>query len=418
MAWIEEHGNRYRVVWDIGAPGSRVRRKESFDSWEDADRFRKKVEYETSLGLTFDPSKMSVAEYFDHWLKLHADNLAPKTLASYECEITNHIKPNLGALKLSKLSPMHLQNYYDSLKKEGRIAVEKRNIEKLKAAQAEGDDSKKLKKNIERAEKRVEEMTKQNKGGLSATTINYHHRIIHKALKQAVKWQMVNRNIADAVTPPKQVKREIEYLRREDVHKFIACIKESSDYPVILAAIYTGMRQGELLGIRWKDVDLKAGIIHVRQQLQYITGKGYFFKEPKRESLRDIPMPLPLNAVLRKIAKEQESIKEIYKESESEDYKNHDLVFCNYDGSPMDGTGVNKRFKRLLVKNGFNKITFHGLRHTFATMCRAAGMNLGDVQDLLGHADISTTKKMYTHVEIEPLRKAMDILVDYMKVDS
>ncbi len=84
----------------------------------------------------------------------------------------------------------------------------------------------------------------------------------------------------------------------------------------------------------------------------------------------------------------------------------------------MDGTGVNKRFKRLLEKNGFNKITFHGLRHAFATMSRAAGMNLGDVQDLLGHADISTTKKMYTHVEIEPLRKAMDMLVNYMKIES
>ncbi|MDD4775951.1 MAG: site-specific integrase [Syntrophomonas sp.] len=158
--------------------------------------------------------------------------------------------------------------------------------------------------------------------------------------------------------------------------------------------------------------------MHVRQQLQYIAGQGYLFKEPKKDSRRDIPMPLPLNAVLRNVRKDQQAIKDIYAESEPNEYKDLDLVFCNYDGSELDGTGVTKRFQRLLVKHNLPKIRFHALRHTFATMCRAAGMDLGDVQDLLGHADISTTKKMYTHVEIEPLRKAMDKFTEYMEIES
>lgn len=183
------------------------------------------------------------------------------------------------------------------------------------------------------------------------------------------------------------------------------------------------MRQGELLGLRWQDVDFDAGIIYVRQQLQYLPEHGYFFKEPKQNSKRAIPMPLPLSYVLRRVKKEQDRIKEIYKEAEENiqegekvegTYKDYDLIFSNPDGSPMDGTGVTKRFQKLLTANGFPKIRFHALRHTFATMCRAAGMKLEDVQDLLGHADISTTKKMYTHIEIEPLKRAMDKFTEYL----
>ncbi|MDD3889953.1 MAG: tyrosine-type recombinase/integrase [Syntrophomonadaceae bacterium] len=84
----------------------------------------------------------------------------------------------------------------------------------------------------------------------------------------------------------------------------------------------------------------------------------------------------------------------------------------------MDGTDVTKRFQRLLEQHDFPKIRFHALRHTFATMCRATGMGLADIQDLLGHADISTTKKMYTHIELEPLRKAMDKFTEYTEIDS
>ncbi len=442
MAWIEKRGEkRYRVVWDVGAPDERQRRMESFDSWEEADKFRKKVDYESSLGMAFDPSRMTVAEYLDHWLNLHGDNLAPKTLASYQCEIKNHIKPQLGVVKLVKLSPMHLQNYYDHLKKAGKIDILSRDISKLQAdyekALSAGGESRKIKSNLERAKKRRDKMLTDSSGGLSATTIRYHQRIIHKALKQAVKWKMVNYNVADAVEPPKAVKKEIDYLRKEQVHKFINCIKSSPEYPIIITAVFTGMRQGEILGLRWQDVDLHAGIINVRQQLQYIPARGYYFKEPKKESMREIPMPLPLNAVLRRVMKDQQAIKDIYDEAaknavdtgdqEQADpaaepaqnqYQDHDLVFCNYNGSPMDGTGVTKRFQKLLEQHGFPRIRFHALRHTFATMCRAAGMGLADIQDLLGHADISTTKKMYTHIELEPLRKAMDKLTEYMEIDS
>lgn len=392
MAWIEKRGKKYKVYWDVGTPDNRKRRTESFDTPEEADQFKKKIEYEASIGLCIDISRMTVAEYLDYWLKFHKKNLEPKTLASYNCEIKNHIKPHLGNLKLIKLAPLHLENYYYFLLEEGKVNL------------IERQDS------TGRMKDRIEKMRKEGKAGLSVTTVRYHHRIIHKALNQALKWQMVPRNAADAVEPPKIVKKEIEHMKKDQVNKFIECIKGSPDYPVIAAAIFTGMRQGELLGLKWENVDFDAGIIHVKEQLQYLPDRGYFFKPPKQHSVRDIPMPLPLGYILRQVKKEQERLKEIYKT----DYQNDDLVFCNLDGQPMDGTGLTKRFQKLLKDNGFPKIRFHALRHTFATMCRAAGMEIADIQDLLGHADISTTKNMYTHIEIDTLKKAMDKFTQYL----
>jgi len=402
MAWIEKRGNKYRVCWDVGTDEERKRRVEPFDSYDDANNFRKKIDYQQSIGIDFEPAKMTFGEYLDHWLNIHKENLKPKTLASYRCEIKNHIKPKLGHIKLTKLTPLQLQSYYTYLTSEGRAEIIRKRISRL-----DPKDTRALK----RAEKRLAAMLESNTGGLSASTAIYHHRIIHKALKQAYRWQMVGRNVADAVEPPKAAVKEIEYMKKSQVHKFIEAIKSCADYVVILAAIFTGMRQGELLGLRWKDVDFDRGLIHVRQQSQYLPDRGFYFDDPKQNSKRTIPMPLPLNSALRQVQKDQLRYRSIY----LKDYKDNDLVFCNPDGSQQDGTALTKRFQRLLEQNGLPKMRFHSLRHTFATMARGAGMNIEDIQDLLGHADISTTKNMYTHIEIEPLQKAMNKLEKYME---
>jgi integrase len=395
MAWIEKRGKKWRVNWDIGTPENRERRVVSFDTPEEAGQYLKKVEYELSIGTFIDVTKMTVAEYFDHWIRLHGDKLAPMTLHSYQHQIRNHIKPGLGQHKLAKLSPMHLQDYYVKQLQEGRIEQLKRELLKVQG------------KKRDKIQKRLELIKTP---GLSPTSVNYQHRLIHKALKQAVKWQMVARNIADAVEPPAKVKAHIDYLPKSQLNLFLGCINSSVDCFVITAAVMTGMRQGELLGLRWMDIDLDTGLLYVRQQLQYLPAKGFFFKPPKQHSIRTIPMPLPLNVIFRKIEKEQERMKKIYDDK----YNELDLIFCNPDGSPMDGTALTKRFQALLIANNLPKIRFHSLRHTFATMARAAGVPLADIQDLLGHADISTTKSMYTHVEIEPLKKSIDLFTSYL----
>lgn len=427
MAWIEKRSkNRYRVVWDVGSPDNRERRMEYIDGWEEAKAFKSKIEVELNSGTYVEPSKITFGEYLDRWIEIHGGRLAPKTLRSYQTEIKNHMKPKLGSIPLSKLSPLHLQEYYAFLLNDGRAEIQRRNIKFIKETnlQSKIADKKELKKlndKLVRAQALLDNMIVSGNGGLSSTSVAYQHRIIHKALDQAVKLQMVIRNVADAVEAPQPRKKEMQYMQIETVNDFLSIIKGSPDYPIIVAAIFTGMRQGELLGLRWEDIDFNVGTISVRQQLQYIHEKGYFFKEPKRESQRSIPMPLPLSSLLRQVRKEQETIKAIYEEAAQEkegknEYKDNDLVFCNHDGSPLDGTGVTKRFQKLCKRNEFPKMRFHDLRHTFATMARSAGVPIEDLQDLLGHADISTTKKIYTHVELEPIQKAMQKVSERIKI--
>jgi integrase len=439
MAWIEKRGNKFKVRWDTKSVEDRVKRSQSFDTWEEADQYKKKIEYEQSIGVFVEVSKMTFGEYLDHWLKYHGENIAPKTLESYQCEIKNHIKPNLGGQKLAKLSPLDIQEFYSRMRRDGCAEVTRTLIKQYEAQLEAGTKNrlpenrmKQIRANISRAQARLKKMTTDGRGGLSPTSINYQHRIIHKALRQAVQWQMVARNVADAVQPPAKADVNIKYLRREEVNRFISCIKESWYYSIYATAILTGMRQGEILGLRWQDIDFDFGVVRVRQQLQHLSGKGYIFKAPKQKSIRDIPMPLPLNAIFRNAKKVQEHLRnDIYEpKSDKSDnnstiqtgddketkYNEHDLVFCSTSGKPMSRSLITRNLKSQLEKHGFEKTSFHALRHTFATMARAAGVPMEDIQDLLGHADISTTKNMYTHVEIEPLRESIKKLTDYLEM--
>lgn len=417
MAWIEKRGKKHRVCWDVGTGEERKRRVESFDTLDEADQYKKKIEYQMSIGIYIDVTKMTFGEFLDYWLNHHGTKLAPKTIESYRSEIKNHIKPRLGNIKLAKLAPLHLQELYSHLRLDGKASVRRRQIEEL---QKEYDvavkdklpinEQKRIKENLDRAKVRMDVMIKTKDCGLSNTTINYHHRIIHKALRQAMKWQMVAQNVADAVEAPKPDDVEIDYVKRHELEQFIACIKSSIYFAIYMIAIFTGMRQGEILGLNWDCVDFDSGIIKVRLQLQYTVAEGYRFPKPKQKSIRDIPMPLPLNAILRQVRKEQERLKEIYKDK----YEDNNLVFCTPDGRPLNRSLISRNLSRTLKEHGFKHVRFHALRHTFATMARAAGVPMEDIQDLLGHTDISTTKNMYTHVEIEPLRKSVNKLTDYM----
>ena len=148
------------------------------------------------------------------------------------------LNPHLGNIKSSVSLPYAVANYYATIQREGKANILRRKLEKENL-------DKRAKK---RAEKRLQQMIAEGKGGLSGTTANYHHRIIHKALKQALKWQMVGQNVTEAVEPPSKNETEIEYMKKHQVHKFIDAIKGNSDYPVILAAPF---HRHETRGITW-----------------------------------------------------------------------------------------------------------------------------------------------------------------------
>lgn len=276
------------------------------------------------------------------------------TFTNYVYLARRHIKPTLGRVKLKSLTPIHVRGLYR---------------EKLNS-------------------------------GLSSRTVNYIHVTLHKALKQAVNDSLIPRNVTDAVKAPRQVKKEVQSLTPDQARAFLDAARGDRLEALYIAAITTGLRQGELLGLRWKDLDLEAGKLAVRRAL--VAGSvgsrgGAVFDAPKNnKSRRTVKLTGSTVEALKrhKTAQNKERLK---LGSLWEDYG---LVFPNRVGKPMDHNNLYKRdFKKMLERAGLSlTFRFHDLRHTCATLLLSKNVNQKVVQEMLGHATIAQTIDTYSHV--------------------
>jgi integrase len=288
--------------------------------------------------------------------------------------------------------------------RDGRIEDLIREVQVLK-----DKTDKASRKKIVKLEDRIKAAEESGKAGVSNTTVNTQHKIIHKALKIAVKWMLIPFNVADNVEPPLRNPAKIDYLKRDVLQDFLNKIIKHQLYPIILTAAYAGMRQGEILGLREMDLDFDNLEIHISRQLQYTKETGFDpDKECKQHSKGAIPMHPTLAFALRRQLAQNGNRKKVY----GEDWNKLNLVFPKWDGGPLDGGKVTKAYQALLEEHGLPKIRFHSLRHSCATMMRATGMDLADVQDVLRHKQLNTTKTYYDHVEIETLKKKFQKFVE------
>ena len=300
-------------------------------------------------GLTFDAGNLVLEDYLDRWLSDSVrDSVKQRTFESYAYVVRLHLSPSLGHVKLKTLSPAHVQGLYRS---------------KL--------DS-----------------------GLSLRTVQLIHTTLHKALKQAVQWGLVPRNVTEAVTAPRPNKKEIHPLTPRQARTLLDNAGRDRFEALYVLAITTGLRRGELLGLRWKDVDLERGYLQVRQQLVR-TKDGLTFTSPKGGKSRSV-----------RLSKRAIGALEGHRERQLEEklrldslWKDNDLVFPTATGTPMDADNLVKRsFRPLVARARLPRIRFHDLRHTFATLLLSRGTHPKVVQEMLGHADISQTMDTYSHV--------------------
>lgn len=398
----KRYESSWTIIIELGYDKATKERKRIVESYQDIeteeaawDRVQERM-YEIKHKKYIKRNNATLGQYLDEWLELRKSKLAPKTYASYRGEINGHIKPSIGNIPLQDLEPMDLQEYYFKMETEGRN---------------------------KKADK------KDRPPGLSQRTIHYHHRILSAALKQAVKWKKIPYNPASFVDTPTYEKKEMQFLRKNELYDFLQSVSEHIDYRVMYVAVMTGMRQGEILGLRWQDVDFDLGVIYVRQQLQYLPGQGYFYKSPKsKKSKRTIPMQLPLSKMLREIKKEQidyieketsdlmaqTDVGEVKEEDIKRIYEDNDLVFCQKNGKPWDPGNITNRFKDAIIKFGKPNMRFHDLRHTFAALSLAAGISMDKLQILMGHESITTTIDMYGHIPDDVLTGEMAKLSQYL----
>lgn len=317
-------------------------------------------------GTYQEASKLKVADWFVIWLEEYQKMaLRTTTYESYGMQSRLHILPAIGHHYLSKLETCHLQALYNAKLQDG--------------SRLDG-----------------------KKSGLSPRTVRYIHTIIHACLEQARREGKIMINPADSVKLPKDSAKEHRFLDTDQVTKLLKAAQDSHYFTAYFLALNTGLRRGELLALRWKDIDLSESMVKVCGGLVR-TKDGLKFQEPKTKfSNRVIGIGPKVVQVLKTHKKEQNENRLAVGQA----YQDQDLVFCNELGQPLDPRAITRHFERLLKKAGLEKINFHGLRHTFATLSLQEGTDPRTTQEALGHHKVAFTLDVYSGVTAKMKQEA------------
>ena len=316
-----------------------------------------------------EPARLTVAEFLTRWLgEVAKPNVRPTTFASYETTIRNHVIPEIGPVALVRLTPARIQKLY---------------ADKLAGPRADGKP-----------------------GHLSRLSVRYIHSVLRIALGQAVKWNLVSRNVLELVTPPKVEPKEVAAMKVEQARRFLDSTQGDRLYALYYLALVTGLRRGELLGLRWQDVDLDLAFLRVTQSLVDLQGHPTLQPPKTAKGRRVIELPAEAVEVLKEHRASQAKEKVFW----DVEYQENGLVFTGLAGRPTSPRYLDERFKLQLARAGLPGFRFHDLRHTFATMViPTAGLKLASA--ILGHENISTTANIYGHVLAGATRQAISEVV-------
>jgi integrase len=333
-------------VWlaQVSLQGRRL--SKSFSTQKEAKLWIKKMLEQIDTGLSFSGAKLTLGEYLQSWLQNAKGSIRPKTYDQYEGIVRNHLAPALGSIRLSELQPNHIQNLYGQL----------------------------------------------TENGISPRTMQLIHSVIRRALVIAQRQGLIGRNPAQVVEPPRYSKGEMQVLTDTQARQFLIAAQRSRNEVLYHLAITTGMRQSELLGLKWKDVDWAACTIQVRRQTQRVRGKGITFSEPKTRSGNRL---IQFGSETLKLLSNQRKRLDI--ERQSKDWQDNDLIFPSVIGTPLDQRNLLREFKELLKAARLPDMRFHDLRHTAATLMLLNGIPLLVVSRRLGHAKPSITLDIYGH---------------------
>jgi integrase len=300
-------------------------------------------------GLPIITERQSVRQFMHAWLQAAKPSLRERTWVRYEQYVRLHIVPSLGKNSLQTLTPQHLQKLY---------------AERLAA-------------------------------GASPTTVHHLHAVIHKALKQAMRWNLVMRNVADLVDPPRVSRFEMNPLGPEQARMFLDAVGGDRLEALYVVALTTGMREGEVLGLRWRDVDLDSGWLQIRGSLQRVNGALKVMETKTKHSQRRVSLTASAVAALRR----HRALQAEERLRLGAAWEAYDLVFPNEAGRPIGAASLLRRyFHPALKRAGLPQMRFHDLRHSAASLMLHQGVHPKVVAEMLGHTRISTTLDLYSHV--------------------
>ena len=306
--------------------------------------------HQRDSGIDKPPGRMLLGEYLEKWLQDFAEHhLAPATRKRYRELLGVHVIPMLGSVPLAKLRPLHVQECYAQVLAKGR----------------------------------------------SARTALHVHRVLREALQHGLRLQLLARNPADAVEPPRPERYQVPMLAPDEVVRLLGTAEETAHGALVHTALATGLRLGELLGLRWEDVDLQAGVLHVRQSLQHLGGYQSTFRQPKtHRSARPVSIPVATADRLRRHRIRQ--AEELLAAGLSR--QDPGLVFTDALGLPIHHEAWRRSWRKIVERSGLAYLRFHDLRHVHASLLLQQGVHPKIVSERLGHSGIGITMDIYSHV--------------------
>ena len=350
---VKRYRGSYTIVLNLGIDQQGKRKYQWVSvkgTKKEAEKRLSEILHQLDTGTFMLPGRTTMAEYLEKWLSDYAKpNLSPRGFERYESICRVHLIPSLGGILLTQLRPEHLQKHY----------------------------------------------TAKLNNGLSALTVKYHHTVIHKALQTALKWGLVNRNVADGVDVPRARRNEMQTWDEYELTRFLETAKDSPYYALFYTALYTGMRRSELLGLKWTGVDSIFSQIYVTRSLHQLKDGSYIFTQPKSaKSRRTIALSPSAILTLGEHKEKQGAIRD----SLGIPLKDDDLVFSTPDGKPLRPNTVTRAWAMLAARAGVKVIRLHDARHTHASLMLKQGIHPKIVQERLGHASIQITLDTYSHV--------------------
>ncbi len=312
--------------------------------------------HEQQQGTLVTAGPQTVEQYLTDWLEnTHKRLVRPRTYERYREAVYQHLIPALGHYQLQKLAVQHMQTFY----------------------------------------------TQKENEGLAPATIIYYHSVLHNALNVAVKRGLIARNVCDLASPPRRVRHEIQPLTAEQAQNLLVALHGHRWEALYTLALATGLRRGEILGLKWQDINFAAGTLQVRRILSRVPTLAanrehvYVEAEPKtKQSRRSVVIaPLALQSLVQHRTRQLEA-----RQQAGLAWQDHDYVFCTSIGTHLNPNHVVEELKKLLHKAGLPDIRFHDLRHSAATLLLTAKIHPKVVQEILGHTQISTTMDIYSHV--------------------
>lgn len=337
-----------------------TRRSYYFKTEKEAVEGRRKLLNELAQGRLATGPQRTVKDYLEDWLEnVQKDRLHISSYVKYKKLINSYIVPAFGDIPLQKLTPQRVQKLY---------------ADKLKQK-------------------------------LSPKMVSCIHGVLHVALENAVKWNLIARNVCDVVSLPRVPKTEKQVLTKRQAHVLLEHVKKHRLEAILVLAVTTGLRRGEMLALRWRDVDFEDGSVQVRRTVDYIPHYGYVENEAKtaRGQCKVMLPSFVMNTLQVHRLQQQETRNKV-----GSDWVEKDLIFCGLQGDYFNPNYLLRMFKKVLVEAGLPHMRIHDLRHSAATILLSMGVHPKVVQEILGHSTISMTMDTYSHVLPSMQQEATD----------